>query len=348
MSSTSISVLAYNRPDTLSTTLTILARVLEPPYTLTVIDNGSEDPRVAAVFQEVRSRVPDPNRWFYVRHDENTGLSIGTNRGLSLGSGDVLIHLDDDALLSSPGWNRRLADFFDRYPEIGLAIPVETPPVESIPHENGAYFEVRWGLGYAWGIRRTLYEEIGGYDPQLMHQNECDLALRVRLAGYRVAAVTGVAVPIHNDPGGVRSARSLAREHLGVVQFRDKYASYFRGPAWNYATHPLYLMEAWPPDQDFLRRFAKYHGIDVNPPPLDPSGRVAVNDRGEVTWPPGLTVEIAGRTYLTRRWVENLHTYWADEEPAYVLDRQLAIDRWFALTGERYEGYRWPSGRLRP
>lgn len=366
-----VHVTAMNRPATLRATLRAAVDMsarggLETA--LTVVDNGSRDEEALAFLGDLE-RVAGVR---VIRNSENLGLSRAVNQGLAAGAADgadVLVHLDDDALVGTPDWDLALSRYFS-HPTVGLV--VTNPAGVGIPKGGdlappgsvvlpGAlaepagppYREVSWGLGMCWAIRRSAYDEVGGYDPQLLHQNECDLALRVRLAGFEVAGVGDVAVA-HNEPGGPRSDLSLAREHLGCVQFRDKWCQYFNGAGWTYGTMPLSLMPHWPPDRDLLRRFAEYHGVDLNPPPgvppaLGPGAALGLTPDNLATAAEagGQIIEVGGARLLVYRVLQNDFSWW-ERGDGYHRDREKAIARWRELTGEEYTGYRWPAGRLKP
>lgn len=340
MEGTSIAVLCMDKPAVLSQTTSLLRDNLIHPYEVIVVDNGSTNEETLTLLDYYERE----EGWTVIHNETNLGLSVGTNQGLEKGKYDCLIHLDDDCIIGNPGWNQTMRKHFE-IEKVGLVVPQQ--PDESIRHEQ--YRELRWALGMCWAIRKDLFDDIGGYDPQLYHQNECDLALRVRMAGYHVAGIGGVDA-IHNDPGGHRSDVSLAREHIGCVQFRDKWCSYFRGRDWNYGTQPLYLMQHWPPDQEFLRQFAWQEGLDLNPPPLgltdDHKARWIEFDKlaGETTF------QIHGQNYMIFREIRNEYSHWEHRynSNGYLEDRELAIARWLELTGDRYEGYKWPVNLLRP
>jgi len=338
MTGTSICVLAMNRVNTLRQTITALEQFCAPPYEIIIVDNGSTDP------EAINYLTALSEKYQVIRNETNQGLSIGTNQGLAAGVGDCLIHLDDDCIIQTPGWNQILRNYIMR-PEIGMAMPGSYN--EAIHHED--YDELKWGLGMCWAIRKSLFDEIGGYDPQLMHQNECDMALRVRMSDLRVAGVPGISI-FHNDPGGPRSDISKAREHLGCVQFRDKWASYFKGKGWTYGTDPVSLMQHWPPDEEFMRRWALQEGVNINPAP-DLIGTDATSYWDQLDAFSGKQIlTIKGNRYLIHRTLRNDYMHWEHQHNpnAYMRDRDIAINKWFNLTGEWYNGYNWKTNLMKP
>lgn len=346
-----VSVIARNRPDTLKATVAALVTTLAADTPVVVVDNGS-DP----VWTREDVGIPLVENWHVIRNAENLGLSRAVNQGLAalyeLGC-DVLIHLDDDAVVTTQNWTLWLAEIMENNTRLGLAVPNQGWYPEHIANLGvPGYNEIRWGLGFAWALRRDVYDLIGGYDAQLLHQQECDFGLRVRMAGYDVGAVK-IDVT-HNDPGREPNEMAKAREHIGVVQFVDKWCGYFRGRDWNYGTVPVYRMQQWPPDQEWYRRFSKANNIELNPAP--PQYKVEDVRPGErvmqiVEMTTGVPAD-ARRIMIGDAWyfciveLRNEYAHWA-RGTGYLDDRDRAIAKWLELTGEKYEGYKWPCNLLR-
>ena len=349
MAQLGVSVVALDRPATLVTTLDTLRTTLPEGTPLVVVDNGSTDARTLAQLTAVERRGGT-----VIRNGANRGLSVAVNQGLAhlRNQGcDVLVHLDDDAVIDGPqDWASLLVALFDVRPELGLLVPNgRRQYVEYMP--AAGYDNIRWGLGYAWALRGSVYDRIGGYDPHLLHQQECDIALRVRMAGA-VVGTNGDWAATHNDPGGTRSELSAAREHLGCVQFRDKWCEYFRGAGWNYGTIPLYLMQHWPPDQEWFRAYAEHYGVELNPPPPEhkaedtkPGSVLGLSAADEASIP--RIVNINGQRYMAYVDLRNEYGHWARGDN-YKWDRENAAANWERLTGEKYTGYPWPADLLKP
>lgn len=330
-----VAIVSMNRPQVLRSTISRLTGHPRLQQDLMVIvDNGSTNPETLGLLETQASEG-----WQIIRNATNQGLSRAVNQGLAILAANpnvqLFLHLDDDALLPLPTdpWLDVVEDVMTNCPELGVLVPNAENYGEHIPQPR--YRELRWALGFCWALRRETYDMIGGYDTQLLHQQECDFALRARMAGYTVGAPPGFRVH-HNDPGGTaRSDLSLAREHLGVVQFRDKWASYYRGRGWNYGTFPVYLMQHWPLDVDWYDRFARANGVELNPDMRrDPTGAGIAE--------PHNSIVINGVLYYKRFMIVQDGGHWETMREAHVNDRALAIQRWFELTGEHYDGYRWP------
>lgn len=131
-------------------------------------------------------------RWS--RSDENTGVAAGRNRLLEAATADVLVFLDDDAVLRAPVDGLR--DLFGEDPGLAVvAFRVERPggavePSEhpfrgrprDVPPGPCAYFV---GAGYA--VRRSAVEAVGGYDERFFYSTEeVDLSFALLRDGWRL------------------------------------------------------------------------------------------------------------------------------------------------------------------
>ena len=83
------------------------------------------------------------------------------------------------------------------------------------PINRGNYMEIMWGVGFCWGINRLAMKDTGLFDEAIGHQNEPDWCMRLRMAGWRCAALPGVQVrhdaAATNDPLTDRAHQSRGR-----------------------------------------------------------------------------------------------------------------------------------------
>jgi GT2 family glycosyltransferase len=125
---------------------------------------------------------------------ENVGIPAGRNAGVPHVSGGLLFFLDDDAWLASADTLQRIATIFDTRPEVGLIQPqVRDPsgtpaPGRWVPrivagdHSRPGPATSLWEG--AVGIRRALFEQIGGWPEMFFYAHEgIELCWRVWDAG---------------------------------------------------------------------------------------------------------------------------------------------------------------------
>jgi GT2 family glycosyltransferase len=188
-----------------------------------VLDMASDPP-----LSEVRGAVS-------VRSDENVGVTAGRNHLAELARTDVLVFLDDDAVLRSPTVGP-LAEAFGADPTLGAVAfrvtradgstassewPFRGRPRRVSEARDCAYFV---GCGYA--IRRVALEEAGGYDERFFYSTEeVDLSLTLFRRGWRLAYRPDLLVEHRPSPRGrqigpqvpafrMRNRLLMARKHL--------------------------------------------------------------------------------------------------------------------------------------
>jgi GT2 family glycosyltransferase len=215
-------------------------------YEVVVVDNASEDGTVEMVAAELPSARLVPLR-------ENVGFAAGCNRAADEATGEFLLLLNPDTVVHE-GAVRNLLEFARARPEHGLYGGRTLDPdgrvnpgscwgapslwslfcfatVLSTAFKGNRLFdpeslggwqrdsvrEVDIVTGCLLLVRRTLWEELGGFDARFfMYGEDADLGLRARALGYR-PAITPDAVVTHEI--GVSSA---TREDKLVLLFRGK------------------------------------------------------------------------------------------------------------------------------
>jgi O-antigen biosynthesis protein len=144
------------------------------------------------------------------------------NLGASVAKGELLLLMNDDIEIVQGDWIERLCDHMAK-PDVGVVGCKLLYPDRSIQHvgvfhyqgnpdhvrrgypaDDAGYFNSTCGVrnylavtGACMLTRKALYQQLGGYAPQLaVSYNDTDFCLNVRAAGYRVV-YTGDVVLIH-------------------------------------------------------------------------------------------------------------------------------------------------------
>jgi GT2 family glycosyltransferase len=179
-------------------------RSLSPqePAEVIVVDNGGGGPELRQAEAIARVRVMSPGT--------NLGFAGGCNYGAAKATGDVLVFLNPDTVAAEGSLGALASTLDDR--RVGIAMArlrlLDQPellnsagtvlhvsglawaggygePVERL----GAVTEVAAPSGAALAIRRELFEEVGGFTPELfMYLEDTELGWRVRLHGLQVVA----------------------------------------------------------------------------------------------------------------------------------------------------------------
>lgn len=163
-----------------------------------VVDNASQDDSTTLL----RETFGDDIR--LIANKENLGFGRANNLGAASASGQYLLLINPDTELSSPDTVRILAEFASQ-PEIGIAGPeIHEPlkrkkyvlPRHTYPSQSKLRFKDRfehlpgsiaWLLGACLLLRKSVYEELAGFDPDyFLYGEDIDICLRARLAGYEI------------------------------------------------------------------------------------------------------------------------------------------------------------------
>ena len=239
----SVVLVALNgREMTLDCLATLKGAAAGLDYETLLVDNGSTDGTADAVEAKFGIRV--------IRNGENRGYGPAANQGMREASGRIVALVNNDTRLA-PGSLRSLVEFLDRTPACGIVGPqllhedgrsqhsfdVEPGLATELLNKSllrrlrpGAYpsrlqdrgepFAVENLVGACFVVRRSLIEELGGFDEAYVNGGEdVDLCFRARAAG-RVNAV---------------ALRSVVRHHVSSAhgrKLRDEENSYRLARTW--------------------------------------------------------------------------------------------------------------------
>jgi GT2 family glycosyltransferase len=193
-----------------------------------LVDDGSTDGT-----REWLKDLPAPCR--SILNGKNLGFAGACNRGAASATGDLFFFLNNDLVLL-PRWLEPMLAAFDRFPSTGLVGNVQLNAATGAVDHAGIYFNyqgkpahrtdlpasTRWFGWPAWravdaltgacfGLRRSVWQQLGGFDEDFINGSEdIDLALRASAAGLRhyVALRSVVRHHISSSAG-----RNLRNEH---------------------------------------------------------------------------------------------------------------------------------------
>ncbi len=199
-------------------------------------DNGSDDDSIEVLERE----FPQVE---ILRLEKNFGFAEGYNRAVKAIECKYTILLNSDAA-ASPGWDIALFDFMENQPDVGACQPkllsFNNPEsfeyagaaggyidCNGYPYCRGRIFDtcekdagqydsiadIHWATGAALMVRRQVYIDCGGLDPEFFaHMEEIDLCWRIRLAGWKIAIVPTAVV--YHLGGGSLPAENPRKTYL--------------------------------------------------------------------------------------------------------------------------------------
>jgi GT2 family glycosyltransferase len=195
----SIVMLTFNRLDVTRPAIASV-RATAPGSELIIVDNGSTDGTLAYLDELERAGVR------VVRNTTNRGVAAGWNQGLRLATGDHLMVLNNDVLVSGDWLARmvRVAATVSRAGLVGCRTNYVGGPQKLVPEYGDAqgfdafarryatrldrsWFELPRVVAVAMLWRREVYEHLGDFDEQFSPANfeDDDYCVRALAAGYR-------------------------------------------------------------------------------------------------------------------------------------------------------------------
>jgi len=218
-------IVTYNHENDIKTCLISLGDHLTiRPAEIIVVDNGSTD-GTRDYLQTLRDVT-------IILNDENRGFAAGNNQGIEASTGDYVVLLNNDTVVTE-GWLCRLIQAAELSPQVGMAGPrsnyVQNPfqQVENVPYQNmdemqafarewavsnkNRYFLTTKLVGFCLLIKRPVIEKVGLLDESfgLGNFEDDDYGVRVRKAGYFLAVAGDVFI-----------------HHYGNQAFKENHISY--------------------------------------------------------------------------------------------------------------------------
>jgi glycosyltransferase involved in cell wall biosynthesis len=236
-----------------------------PNFELIVVDQSKDDET-----REALRRFSTDPRLRYLKI-ATIGKGSALNVGMREAKGTVVAITDDDCTVP-PNWLETFASIFATHSKTAVAFCC----VEAGEHDRTAGFVPAFvrtgdriltsmhdarhvqGLGAGIAVRRSMIEEIGGFDPMLgpgsrfPSCDDRDIAIRALLARYHIYETSTVAVK-HSGFRTWQQGRQLThRDFLAIGAAYSKFLKCGRIelmyiPAYEFAKYAL-----WPPIRDLL------------------------------------------------------------------------------------------------
>lgn len=228
----SVIIVTYNSANHIAACLPSVLAQRGVTFETIVVDNASSDQTLA------RLEAFDVN---VITSPENLGFGRGNNLGFASSTGRYIYFLNPDARLVQPDGLAKLCAAMDANPPWGMAgthilDPAdhhESPPATEYPAQRHVRRDfsklpgnIAWIIGASMVVRRELYEELGGFDPEFfLYSEETDFCLRLRELGFEIGYLSEVAVShigsASEDPRDPYEVS--ARKLRGLLRFRQKH-----------------------------------------------------------------------------------------------------------------------------
>lgn len=190
----SVSIITRDRTDELAVVLESLARQEYLGLEVIIGDNGSEAGNLE-VIRSICSRFPQVTLHEF---GQNLGVSGGRNAVLERCRGDIIIEVDDDAIVPDSAAFSRVVATFQQHPKVGIVAfkitnfhtrktdRIEYPFLQK-SRDVDLPGEAAWFIGCGHAFRREIIEEVGLYhDFAPYGAEELDYAFRALDHGWTI------------------------------------------------------------------------------------------------------------------------------------------------------------------
>ncbi|EMA56197.1 glycosyltransferase family 2 protein [Halococcus thailandensis] len=240
--SVSFVVATYNRSDDLVEAIDSILDQHHRPIEIIIISNSTDDDHEHEKEWFCEEGQFDRAEVRYCHFAERMGAPKAKNRGLEQATGEIIVQLDDDAVIKDPSATDCIIETFREHKDVGIQafqsrnyhtdelkrdeVP-DPPEFEMTP--TTAYRTTNFiGLGVAF--RRDVLEKTGLYPENFVYGfEEMDLSFRVHDTGYDILYTPSVAIHHKKAPEG-RLSSIETKERL--VENRIKLA--LRNLPWRY------------------------------------------------------------------------------------------------------------------
>ena len=208
-----------------------------------VVDDASTDDSAA-----VAQRFADGDlRVAVLRHQQNSGQVISFNDGYAAATGEFIVRLDADDMLT-PGSLARAVALFDAFPSVGLVYGHPRHFTTTVPPEPRVGRARSWSIwsGVDWVaercrrgwnvitspevvIRASTMKQIGPLSLRLKFGMDMEMWLRTA-AVSDVGRVDGTDQALHRDHPASLSQTVGAGHMLDIQERREVFATLFDGP----------------------------------------------------------------------------------------------------------------------
>jgi glycosyltransferase involved in cell wall biosynthesis len=176
----------------------LLAQEWDGEWEVVVVDNKSTDGSMRVV-ESYRERHP---RLRVVTAARGDGCGYARNAGIAETDSPLLGFCDGDDIVAE-GWLAAMGDGLRRHDIVTGPLELDrlNPPRlaasrgRSTERAPGSFFEIfRYAAGGNSGLRRAVWEQLGGYAEHLGWSEDIELSMRAWMAGYEVAFVPELVV----------------------------------------------------------------------------------------------------------------------------------------------------------
>jgi O-antigen biosynthesis protein len=180
-----------------------------PHWQLCICDDGSTD----GATRQALSRLVGDSSIRIVRNESNSGISAASNRALELADGDFVAFLDHDDELATDAL-LQCVWILNEKPETDV-VYTDEDKVDRWGRHSKPFHKPDWSpelfrgvmyVGHLLVVRRSLAEEVGGFDSAFDGVQDYEFMLRVSERTHRIEHVPRILYHWRKLPGSVASS----------------------------------------------------------------------------------------------------------------------------------------------
>ncbi|CAM3045559.1 glycosyltransferase family 2 protein [Paenibacillus sediminis] len=212
MTFTSIIIPTHNGLHLLNECVESIRKYTQVPYEIVIVDNGSNDGTLDYCLQE---------NMIFVSLATNTGFASACNKGIAAASGDDLLLLHNDVIVSD-GWLKNLTKALHSDEQVGIVGPIANVASrqQQVKRRRYSYMSQfhrlsgqynrsnrsKWKYtnsvdGFCFLFKREVMDKVGSFDERFSpgYYEDDDYCLRARVHGYKILVCGDVLV--HHEGG---------------------------------------------------------------------------------------------------------------------------------------------------
>ncbi|QPM67313.1 glycosyltransferase family 2 protein [Atribacter laminatus] len=216
----SVIIPTYNRAHLIDRAIQSVLNQTYQDFELIIVDDGSSDNT-----EEVVKKIQD-NRIYYYKHDKNKGGSAARNTGISLAKGEYIAFLDSDDLWYQDYLSRQVSTIELSLPDVGMVccgikqinqdFYKELKP-SIIGFQFSDHLKRASGIcTSAFVVRRSAFDEIGGFDNELKSFQDFEFLLRIS-SKYKVNYIDDILIEYRLQDDSISINMELKAQGLQCI-----------------------------------------------------------------------------------------------------------------------------------
>jgi GT2 family glycosyltransferase len=175
----------------------------------------------------------------YVPNGVNLGISCSRNRGIKSAKGEFILFTDDDCIANND-WVEQMSAALEREPVVAGAVESPESNYIRLCHNIAEFHpfipgrkpgKVEFIAGANMGFRRSVLDELGGFDEKVKTAEDMAFILRARSNGYSIYLACEAVVTHKHDRATLGSVFGYSAKHASTtILLRNEYRSLLGTP----------------------------------------------------------------------------------------------------------------------